>query len=350
MLQKKPGRFCSRCRCPPGGGRCPRWHRTRRSGARPASSEVWLEGRQRTGVTQSSDRQLPTPMPHWNHLANLFPPGSYPNGRDITAWSGFGNLPGVPRLRTDVSPPQHLLRLWINLLWRHSCKSGVSQGWRWGMRDWGGWGGIGTTHPSGWKLLQVCWSTKPSWDSPGLRQQRGAWRTPSSAALLAIISWGRYLWDPPGCCSAAGDVKPAPPSSSSNRKPGALWEGRDSGPISPPLSHWSFSAPSLCPLPKVWELLRISRLPCFIFHGRLHSGTSHQRATPSAATETFLHLCFCSESDSFLPLDFTEVLISETDETIHSNVTRILPLCFSLSTLNLPQNQGNLGWRWLGLP
>lgn len=64
--------------------------------------------------------------------------------------------------------------------------------------------------------------------------------------------------------------------------------------------------------------------------------------TPRVETETLFHLCFYSKSDEFLPLDFTKVLISKTDEAIYLDVIRILPLWFLLSPLDLLKNQGKL--------
>lgn len=94
MLQKKPGRFCSRCWCPPGGGRCPRWHRTRRSGARPASSEVWLEwNREEVSHREMTDNFL--------HLCHI--------GITLLISSPQVPTPGVPSPTEGTS---HLVRGW----------------------------------------------------------------------------------------------------------------------------------------------------------------------------------------------------------------------------------------------
>lgn len=204
--------------------------------------------------------------------------------------------------QTPPMPPC-LLRLLINHLWRSNCKSGVPQGWKLGMSNWGSQGGIGTgatarasrnAGPRGRAPLprenrealpQVCWSPKNSWDhSPSVGQkyrsvedtQQWCLTGPHGNHQLCGDVYGGKIWlDGAPLLETWKHAPPSSPSPRENQEVCGKWGTRST--ISP-LKHWSHSAPTLRPLPKVCELLRISKLPCFIFHGTLHSWTSHWRA------------------------------------------------------------------------
>lgn len=155
--------------------------------------------------------------------------------------------------QTPPTPPC-LLRLLINHLGRSNCKSGVPQGWKLGMSDWGSQGGIGTgatarasrnVGPHGWAPLprengealpQVCWSTKNSWDhSPSVGQKYRSVEDTQQWCLtgqhgnheLCGDVYGGKIW-----LDGAPLLETWKTCSSlltfSQRKPGGLWEVRDS--------------------------------------------------------------------------------------------------------------------------